>query len=237
MIVNPNQLAIFDCPDKFNDERWEHNPRRAPGNVPSPFRLLVVGPPSCGKSCLILNTILEQDPPFEEIYVIHLDAGVTREYDRLEPTAILNDIPCLEFWNKICAAGHKKRAIVIDDLEWTKCSPDRIRHLAELMRYGSSHKGISVLVSNQSFFDTPTILRKMTNVFCIFKPNALSELAIIANRVGLTKQQIGDLFDEYNGPRDFITVDHSIGSPYPLRLGLAQPIELPTKQSGRKKST
>jgi hypothetical protein len=190
--------------------------------------MLIVGNPGVGKTSLILNIIVEQTPKFTEIYLIHLDCEHTKEYDRLQPTGKMNDIPSIDFWNDVCERSPAaKRLVILDDLEFQKCGPERLRHLAQLMRYVSTHKGMSVLISSQSYFDLPPILRKMSNMLAIYKPNSLSELTCIGNRIGYTKEQMDELFDKYSGPRDFITVDLSIGSPYPLRFGLAEPIAKP----------
>lgn len=218
----------FKCPDKLISEQWYNG--RKPANIPSPHRALIVGQPSCGKTCLILNLIINQDPAYDEVYVCHLDAEHTKEYDELQPTMLMSEIPPLSFWNNLIEGDDpenpKKRLCVLDDIEWTKCGKDRLKNLAELLRYASSHKGISVLISHQSIFDTPSILRKMCDVFCIFKPRSRLEVGLIENRTGLKKGELDDIFNTIaSGHRDFITIDHTIGSPFPKRLGLNKLID------------
>jgi hypothetical protein len=42
--------------------------------------------------------------------------------------------------------------VIVDDVEYTSASKQRLKDLAILMRFASSHKNLSVIVSHQSFF-------------------------------------------------------------------------------------
>jgi hypothetical protein len=120
-----------------------------------------------------------------------------------------------------------KRAVILDDLEYTAANKQRLRDLAMLFRYCSSHKGLSIFLAHQSWFDTPIIVKKMANVYVVWKPRARNELAMIENRVGLPEGTMKDLYKTLaTGPMDSICVDLTRGSPAPLRLNIFQPIEM-----------
>jgi hypothetical protein len=112
---------------------------------------------------------------------------VTRDYDDLEPSAIMDDVPPLAFWSDLPdrdEAGKRiKRAVVVDDLELTHANKERLKNLGILFRYASSHKNMSVYFCHQSFFDIPTLIKKMANVFIIWRSRARNEMALIENRV------------------------------------------------------
>ena len=232
-------IIPYHSSDKRLIERW--SPDRNPANFPSPFRMLLLGPPGGGKTCVMKNIIIQQRPYFDEVYVIHEDAGDdesepgTTEWDDLDPTAIMGDVPGLSYWNAICAGDDiddkpVKRLVILDDVEMKGGGPNmktRLRNIATLMRYCSSHKGFSVMVAFQDFFGLDPIVKKVANIFLVWKPHARSESSLIDNRVGLRKGTLRTLFAEVaTGPHDFITIDLTHNSPMPLRLGLWESIEI-----------
>ncbi len=117
--------------------------------------------------------------------------------------------------------------MVIDDLELTSANKERMKNLAILFRYCSTHKGLTIYFSHQSFFDVPSLVKKMANVYILWKPRAFSELSMIENRVGYPKGTLKELFSNVaTAHRDSITVDLTEGSPAKLRLNLFKKIEL-----------
>ena len=232
----PQSVIAFECSDKKIRETWTPKRSRDLGNVPSPFRALLIGPPGGGKTAVSKNLLIHQRRRFDELYVIHEDyredgTGST-EYDDTDPTAMLGDVPPLEYWNEITAGddpdGHPvKRLVILDDLELTSANRERLKNLALLFRYVSTHKGMSIILCHQSFFDIPTVVKKCANVFVLWRPRATSEYALLDNRCGLPKGTLRMLFDSLApGERDSIMIDHSANSPAPLRLNVWQPIEL-----------
>lgn len=77
------------------------------------------------------------------------------------------------------------------------------------------------MASYQSFFDCPSILRKIANVFLIYKPNSKVELVSIANRIGMDADDLKDLFKQFcSGYYDFIMIDKTKNTPYPVRKNI-----------------
>lgn len=222
----PREIIPIKCADKKGVEHWSTKSHNSDlGNFPAPIRMLILGPPNVGKSTLIKNIIIHAMPRYQEVYLIHEDADYSKEYDDLEPTQKMSDIPHLNFWEY--DGPHKKRCVIIDDLEYTASNKERLRNLAVLFRYASSHKGLSIILAHQSFFDTPPLVKKMSNVFVIYKPRARNEISLIENRVGLPLGMLDDLFDTVaTGFNDSICVDLTKNTPAPLRLNIFQPIEI-----------
>jgi len=223
----PKRIIGIKNKDKEGAESW--NPSRAKdmGNFPSPARILLLGTCGVGKSTPIKNLILHQRPRFQEVYVIHEDAEFTKEYDDLEPTEMLDDVPGIDFWELPEGSPYIKRAVIVDDLELTSANKTRMKNLAILFRYCSTHKGLTVYFAHQSFFDVTSLVKKMANVYVLWKPRAYSELALIENRVGYPKGTLRELFRTVaTEHRDSICVDMTENSPARLRKNIWQKIEV-----------
>jgi hypothetical protein len=200
--------------------------------------MLLLGPPGGGKSTLVKNILIHQRPRFKEVFIIHEDHSGdpdtpgTTEYNDVDPTLMLNEVPGLDFWNSVCAEDDEdkppvKRLVILDDLEMKGASHDRLKNLGILFRYVSSHKGFSLCLCHQDYFGLPTLLKKVANVFCIWRPHSRNELSLIENRCGLEKGLLKELFGTVaTGARDSICVDRTLCSPAPLRLNLWTPIEV-----------
>ena len=71
------------------------------------------------------------------------------------------------------------------------------------------------------------VIKKCANIFVLWKPRDRDEIGRIEKRVGLEKGMLKAMFDMFvKDEHDSITVDHTKGSPHPLRLNLFQPIEI-----------
>lgn len=210
--------------DKGFTEKWTNNrvKKSSVANFPHPSRICLVGPPSVGKTFMIKHLLLHQRPLFEEAYVIHADSNETHEYDDLEVTMMMDEFPPISFWDGKC-----KTLCIIDDVEFSNLSKDQTARLNKLLRYGSSHKNVSVYISNQNFFELPSLVRKMSNVFILWKPRSTMELKLIANRVGMKPDDLEYIFENIcNEYRDSLCIDLHINTPSLLRKNIFQPIKM-----------
>ena len=219
-----NEIIPVPNKDKRGSETWCDKRARDIGNFPSPARILLLGPCGVGKSTLIKNLIMHQMPRFKEVYLIHEDWEFTKEYNDLEVTGKMGEPPDISFWDY--DGPYIKRAVIVDDLEMTSAHKERMKNLAIMFRYASTHKGLTIYFAHQSFFDVMSLIKKMASIYILWKPRARSELSLIENRTGLQKDTLKELFKTVaTKHRDSICVDLSECSPAKLRLNVWTPIE------------
>ena len=221
----PKKMIIIKNPDKVGHEEWDKNHIKDLCNFPSPIRASIIGPCGCGKSLIAKQIVLHARPKYQEVILIHQDAEMSREYDDLECTEKLSEVPDLSYWDY--EGPHVKRLCIIDDLELSSAHKERIRNLCIMFRYASTHKGLSIVFCHQSWFDILPLIKKMSNVFIIFKPRAQNEITMIENRCGYPKHTFQDIFKTIcPGFFDSICVDLTRGTPAPLRKNIWEKIEM-----------
>lgn len=220
----PRHILVMPNPDKLNHEKYQ--PGQNPIRFPTPFRCCIIGLPNAGKSLLSTNILLarQSQPPnkFEEVFIVH-GCETSAEYDDIEPTDILTEIPSyLEF------SSDTNKLMIIDDYDYTKIDKDSARRLSELVRFGSSHCNMSLIFTYQSFFRLPKLVKDMCNVIILYKPHDIDERKTIGRRVGLNKDEASYLFDTYLiEPTDSLIINMISKAPYVLGKNLYEPIDDP----------
>ncbi len=214
----PKKIIHIPNADKGFHEEWQ--PNRDMLNIPHPYRCVLAGPPHSGKSTTIKNLLLRATPQFEEIIVIHPDPEYTKEYDDMD-CELYSEIPSPEEFQ-----GEKKTMVILDDLEYKQMSKDQKRNLDRLFGYVSTHKNISLCLTAQDPFNTPTCVRRNANLWVLWRCRDLDSMTTIGRKTGMRKKQFISLFDEFcNNTHDSIWIDLTSKSPYPLRLNGYQQIE------------
>lgn len=225
---------LFDIPNadkKSWTESWTEQRAKDLGNFPHPSRVCLIGPPSVGKSFMMKHLLMHQKPMFQELYIIHGDSTVTKEFDDLEPTMMMEEFPPVEFYD-----SKVKTLVIIDDVEFSHLSKDQIARMNKLVRYVSSHKNVTVYVSHQSFVDLPILIRKLCSVFIIWKPRSTMELKLIANRIALHPDQMEEVFEKVcNQYRDSLCVDLNFNTPAVFRKNVFEKINLKQETDDKKK--
>ena len=129
--------------------------------------------------------------PFETLIVIQPETS--HEYDVLDPTLVITDIPSPE--DIVLSKDEmKKTAVIIDDFEMSRLNKVQIANLSKLFRYLSSHNNISIFCGYQDFFSVPIIIRKCATHFLIWRTRNSDELTIISKRVGVSKEIMHEIF-------------------------------------------
>jgi hypothetical protein len=176
-----------------------------------------------GKTNTIKNLFLAHQSthkPFKELHIVTCSIN-SREWDDCDPTSISEDIPDPEYFT-----GKKKCCLILDDYEYSKTNKNEIKNLTTLFRFTSTHRNLSIITTYQAFTEIPQIARKCANTFLLYKPRSKLDLGIIANRCGVSADNLKQLFSEVaNGPYDSLFIDCTINTPYPIRKNIYEPIE------------
>ncbi len=219
----PRGLFVFNNPDKISHEGYE--PGQNPIRFPLPFRCCILGQVNSGKTLMCLNIIIARQshyPKFEEIYIVH-GCESSHEYDALEPTEIMTEIPSYTEFDP-----QTPKLIIIDDYDFTNIDKESKKRLSELFRFGSTHCNFSIILLHQSWFRVPKIVKDMCNVFIIYKPHDSDELHTIGRRVGIDKVQTEYLFREFiTNTKDSIMINLIPNAPNKFSRNLYEKIEIP----------
>ena len=214
----PERNIIIKNLDKDTgwNEKWKKG--QSPGLLPHPFRLVALGNVGRGKTNSCKNLFLKHQSTrrkFKKLIIITCDID-SKEWIDCEPNIITDQMIGLEEFDD-CV----KTCVIIDDYEWVKASKQDQKKLSTLVRFISSHKNVSVILSFQSFFDCPVIARKCATQFLLYKPNSKQELDTIANRCGVPSTDMRWIFKHLcKGPYDSLMVDLSVNSPYKMRKNI-----------------
>ncbi len=208
----PEELIHIPNPEKKYHESWVNGRNKL--NFPHPFRMLLLGGVNSGKTNIIKNIILRANPSFKEIFLYHCGGRYVKEYDDIE-FENLEDIPEPDdeiFDPKI------KKLLIIEDKEFKFMDKQELKRLDRVFGYVSTHRNLSILCTGQDFFNLPPPVRRMSNIFVIWKTKDTDSLKTIGRRVGLKKEELIHLMNTYlKSKRDSLWLDSTFKTPYPIR--------------------
>jgi hypothetical protein len=212
----PDKFIILACPDKAGQERWYAG--RSLANFPCPSRILLAGRPDSGKSTVIKNILLHAKPLYERLIVVCCTKE-TKDYDLLEPHLVLDKLPSIESFDR-----KRKNCLILDDYKpkttYEKAQMDRF------FGYVSTHCNTTVMYATQDIFSLfSPVIRRMSNVFILWKNFDESQLKMIATRIGMPYESIVEIMEDLDfGDKDSLTIDLTHNTPAKLRKNLFQPI-------------
>ena len=216
----PRELIIFENADKKFHEKW--TPDRSPASFPHPFRAVLCGPPNSGKSMYIKNIILHANPPFQACYLLYPGEGKlsdrTDEWSDVENLEILEEVPPPSFFKKAGDDKAKKTLVICDDMDLKALPKAQRSNLDRLYGTVSTHRHVSVISTSQDWFSLPTVCRRLSNVWVVWKHKDRLSMEMISKRCS---EDLAALFREIcTNHHDSICIDLTNGTPYPLRLNL-----------------
>ena len=217
----PKKLLNIPNADKKWHEKWYKG--RDMLNYPHPFRLVIFGNPNTAKTTKAKNIMIRADPPFEKIFVIHIDGEYTQEYEDID-AVMLDKIPAP---NSPIFDGECKTLVVLEDLEFKFLNKTELRNLDRLCGYVSTHKNVSVITIAQDGFNLPPCVRRMSNIWVLGKSNDMDSIKQISRKCGLTPKFVENIYrTKLKTQYDSLWIDNTKNSPYPLRLNGFEPIQV-----------
>lgn len=209
----PKKLLVIPNPEKKFHEKWEQG--RDELNFPHPYRMLLCSiQPNLGKTTWVLNIILRADPKFKEIFLLHCGEDLQCEYDDIK-VEILRDVPDI---NSDIFNPKLKSLLIIEDKNFKYMSKDQLHRLDRIYGFTSTHRNLSVICCSQSFFDVPCSVRRMSNIYVLWKCKDLDSLRTIGRRCGLLKDEVYNLMmDNLKDIHDTLWIDCTKASPYAIR--------------------
>jgi hypothetical protein len=222
-----NKIMCFPNKDKSFQESW--TPGRNLLDIPWSFRAIFCGPPSSGKSTIVKNIILQANPMYDEVLIVHFGQGGsddegTADYDEIDGVKVvgLEGLPDPIKINP----EKKKMLVVLEDIPLSHLSKVDKLKIDRLFGYSSSHRGVSLIVCCQDPFDCPVGARRCSNIFLIYKQPDLLAISNLASRTGYTASDFRELFKMCKTKHDSIMVDCTEGTPAPLRLNCYTKIDI-----------
>ena len=210
----PKKILVIPSREKLWHEKW--NKKRDELNFPHPYRLILTSTPNSGKTNLCKNILLRAKPMFEKIYLFHYDPDC-EEYEDVD---IIKIDEMLEPKDSRLKQNIKSLLIVED----SQLAKEDIQKLDRLFGYASTHKGLSIIFICQNFFKIPPMVRRMANIFAIWKKSSdFDSLYYIGRKFGLNKDEFMSIMNQCKSRYDFILFDMS-GNPDKIRLNGYIPI-------------
>jgi hypothetical protein len=217
----PTKILHIPNQDKAFHEKWIKGDDIL--NFPHPFRIILASAgPNKGKTNTIKNIIIRQEPQFDQIFLIHCAVSSTREYEDLD-VLTLKEIPDPN--DDSVFDVEKKNLLILEDIAYDNLTKKQKSNLDRSLGYVSTHKNLSIMATCQDFFAIPPSMRKLVNVYIIWKADDLDSLEIIRRRVGIPKKKWDYIFetlikDEDDGKEipDSFWIDNTRNSPAKYRI-------------------
>ena len=220
----PKKIIPIKNPDKENHEVWVEG--RDMLDFPAPYRMVLLGKPNSGKSTIIKNIVVRASPCFDRIIMVHYDIKVpeegdegdddyqqSSEFDDLD-VEIMNELPTKKDFDK-----NQKTLVILEDLSYQDLTKIEKGLLDRLYGYISTHCNVSVMLTSQDWSLVPPCVRRCSNVYFLWKMDDLDSLKTLGRRVGLQKEDLVHIFDNYiDDSHDSLCIDLTAKSPYPKRI-------------------
>ena len=156
-------------------------------------RIILVGPPSSGKSGAILNLVIHQS--FDRIIIFHNDPN-SREYSDLDAEMYDEIIDPRD--EELAIDPSIKNLVIFEDILYKYLPLIQRKYLTDYFTTFSTHKSITCYLTAQDFFNQiPTNIRRCANVFVLFKSIDMNNLRNLCSCLNLNFKDMKFIFENY----------------------------------------
>lgn len=239
--------------EKKNHEKWTND--RDWLDFPRPFRWLIAGKVSCGKTTLILNYLIKssETKSYDNIFLLHPNtymANVSMDDEQINQNIInevadpvveyegvdytpLAFIPSMKYFDEI---AKKRNLMIIDDIDINsylkKRRELRDERINKLLSFVSSHKNLSIIISSQDpSSQIPPFIMKMSNVITIYKPRDSYIVQTLSRKLNFEYKQLKTFLSICKSDHDAITFDYIANSPAPYRFNIYEKVNVIEKDN------
>ena len=202
--MTTRRLLIFDNADKVGMTS-PFNPDNL-ADLPSPFCCVLSAPTSSGKTSLIQNIILNQEPEFDRILLWHFDPHTT-EYDNVG-VELIDSPPTVGTFKR-----GEKTLLIIEDISFDALSKQAYSDLNRCFGYISSHYGVSILLTTQTYTNVPVPIRRMANFLYLWKATDRRLSYLLSAMFGIDKKTVDGYFDTLKTRYDFLGISSAVAYP------------------------
>ena len=235
-----------------NPEKKGHGPSKDPFIPAPPFRMVMVGPPGCGKRSAVMNIVANLEKPPKKIVVIHGDPS-TIEYqgvtdDVRGPTGVptieemRGSVPEKEEGKEEDSSdsededpfAEQHKLVIVDEIPWHSLKRETLGKFERLFNHVSTHANTSVILCFQQLVAIPPGVRRAIDHALLFKHIDLPAADNLAQRVGLSRKALQEIMgaDRSGNPgivrekHDSLWIDLTAQpeDPWRMRLNLWTPI-------------
>lgn len=213
-----DDYKIFPNEDKDHlKEKW--TPDRHYLSFPYPFFILNIGSVSSGKTNMIKNIIYRNQKrygskKFDRIVVFTKSKSKEWDPDDFE---VIHELP--DDYENFFDRDNEKNMLIIEDLVLSCKNADK--NIGEKLQYYLKHetsRGLAVVMNIQDYTQIDPELRRQAQIINIFGSIACkTTLKTLARRGGITENALNELIKILKPPYDYLTIDRTKFSPYPIR--------------------
>ena len=226
----PKELIVYHNVEKVHNESWTQSKSKNPSNFPCPYQCLLLGTMNSGKSNVVRNLLVQQKPRFERV-MIWVNPSSTEWNDLFDHGAERFEHMPTE--DEIVSGKDSKQVLVIDDINLKSHDPVKF---TTLLRNYSSHFNMSVIMTCHDFVkNLQAENRRLFNVYCIYKSPDMLATAQLAMKLGLSSDNLKHIMynkDLIKTHYDFLTIDCTNGTPFPIRISLFNPLDIIEHENG-----
>ena len=193
----PQSIIALPCEDKGFHEKFDS---ANIGNLAHPFRCILIGSPNCGKSTIVKNLVMHQQPEFDRVIVWHCDPE-TQEYQSLT-SGVQTHCPHLEDFDR-----EEKTLVIIDDVPVRALDKKEKYRLDRLFGNWSTHKNISVCLATQQPSGLTPNLRRHASHFCIYRSTDMQSLRDICEKCGCPSEELKKILQKLENEHDSLMID------------------------------